>query len=292
MRAYSLTPLGTWIRVTGEDALMFLQGQFSNDLKDGLKNFINTWYTYGLWLDHKGKILADSTILKGKTTGEFWIHSTEGRAQDLIARLERFIIADDVILEDKTDEYMSFTLIGKDLYNILNDNILSNSYSFKGRRSIEDSFEIIALKEQSHFILEVIKVCSQLSANDLEKLRIEAGFASVPRDVGANDLPHELGLNSEGLSVTKGCYVGQEVMARVTSRGKLRRKLVRVVGSGDLPHLPVAIWDNGIQVGEMRSAVKNGDGFIGLAVIAKGPLEKTSQFSLTQSGAPTVHLRP
>ena len=291
MRAYSLTPLGTWIRVTGEDALSFLQGQFSNDLKDGLKNTINTWYSYGLWLDHKGKILADSTILKGKNPAEFWIHSTEGKAQALIARLEGFIIADDVVLEDKTSDYASFTLIGKETCKLLNDNILSDSYIFKGRRSGEDSFEVVAPVANKSPIVDALKECNQLLDNDLEKLRIEAGIASVPRDVGSNDLPQELGLSTEGVSVTKGCYVGQEVMARVTSRGRLRRKLVRVVGAGDLPQLPAPIWDNENHVGEVRSAVKDESGFVGLAVIAMSALEKTSQFSLAQSGAATVSVR-
>jgi len=55
--------------------------------------------------------------------------------------------------------------------------------------------------------------------------------------------------------------------------------------------LPAPIWDNENHVGEVRSAVKDESGFVGLAVIAMSALEKTSQFSLAQSGAATVSVR-
>ena len=59
------------LRVTGEDAANFLQGQFTNDLR----GLTTGGAVYGLWLNQKGKVLADSFVIAGASAGEFWIVS-------------------------------------------------------------------------------------------------------------------------------------------------------------------------------------------------------------------------
>src|SRR5471030_3245677 len=68
-----------WLRVSGPDAGVFLQGQFTNDL-GALKT---SPAVYGLWLNQKGRVLADSFVLRGNTTEEFWVGSYFGRRTEI-----------------------------------------------------------------------------------------------------------------------------------------------------------------------------------------------------------------
>jgi folate-binding protein YgfZ len=281
MIAYAKTPPSAWIQVTGNDAPNFLQGQFSNDLEKGFNKFINNWYSYGLWLDHKGKILADSTIVKGINSTEFWIHSSYCKADDICTRLEGFIIADDVVLDNQTNAWSAITLIGQKSRKLLENSNLDGIYAFNGRRGSEESFELIYLRSAEAQIQEIIKNCDSMSLEDLEHLRIKAGVVRIPQDAGSTDLPQEVALQKDAVSVTKGCYVGQEVMARLANRGRIRRKLVQVRGTGQLPNIPCAVWDSENKVGELRSAVVSDGGFIGLALMSVSSVEATSAFSLT-----------
>jgi tRNA-modifying protein YgfZ len=112
---------------------------------------------------------------------------------------------------------------------------------------------------------------ADVSAEELERVRIAAGIPRVPQDIGMGDLPNEGGLDVVGISYTKGCYLGQEVMARLKAMGTVRRRLVRVRGAGrGVPAVPCALLQGEKRVGELRSAVSDGEGgFIGLAMVTK-----------------------
>src|SRR3954468_18308417 len=98
--------LGAVIRVAGEDAFMFLQGQFTNELRQA-----NGGVVYGLWLDQKGKVLADSYVLR-IWENEFLVASEYSSADVIRQRLESYIVADDVALTDETVGTAGLTLIG------------------------------------------------------------------------------------------------------------------------------------------------------------------------------------
>ena len=94
--------------MSGEDASAFLQGQFTNDLRDlEAKGAV-----YGLWLNHKGRVIADSFVHR-TATGDYWIGSYFSAADVIRKRLEAFVIADDVVIEDVTDQWRGITLIGE-----------------------------------------------------------------------------------------------------------------------------------------------------------------------------------
>src|SRR5690349_21801352 len=98
---------GAWLRLTGGDAENFLQGQFTNDLRDPAAGAA----VYGLWLNVKGKVVADSFVVRG-AAGEFWVGSYFSSAAAIRERLESFIIADDVVVEDATAGWSGFALLG------------------------------------------------------------------------------------------------------------------------------------------------------------------------------------
>jgi folate-binding Fe-S cluster repair protein YgfZ len=103
-------------------------------------------------------------------------------------------------------------------------------------------------------------------------------------------LPHEGGLEADALSFTKGCYLGQEVMARLNTMGQVRRRLVRVaIADGTLPILPAPIFLAGRQVGELRSAAPDGaGGFIGLAMVSLLHVTADAELAFTAEGPPTI----
>jgi folate-binding protein YgfZ len=115
---------------------------------------------------------------------------------------------------------------------------------------------------------------------------------AVPIDIGPADLPQEAGLDAEAISFTKGCYLGQEVMARLQSMGQVRRRLVRVLGSGSPPPaLPVPVFAAARQVGELRSAVTDGgEGWVGLALVSRLQVAPEAGLAWTAEGAPAMRV--
>ncbi|NBV49572.1 MAG: folate-binding protein YgfZ, partial [Verrucomicrobia bacterium] len=118
------------------------------------------------------------------------------------------------------------------------------------------------------------------SREELEALRLRAGVPAVPADCGANEFPQECGLEA-WVSYTKGCYLGQEVMARIQSMGSLRRILRRVSGSvtvGQELKTP-----EGKTAGVVRSAA----GDVGLALVSVD-LPEGAELGGVRLGAPAV----
>lgn len=260
------------LRVTGEDALSFLQGQFTQELRSETEGLA----AYGLWLNQKGKVLADSFVLR-EAADRVWIISFSSASAVICERLEAYVIADDVVIEDVTAEWAGITVGGSEAEAWLVREaggvpaagrfIKANGggWVFRGRRGVE-SFEWV---RPAGAVMPPGLV--QVSAEESERVRITAGIPRVPQDIGPGDLPNEGGLDEAGISYTKGCYLGQEVMARLKAMGTVRRRLVRVRGAGrGVPAVPCALLQGEKRVGELRSAAADGaGGFIGLAMVTK-----------------------
>jgi tRNA-modifying protein YgfZ len=272
LRVASFQPVAV-LEVSGEDAFSFLQGQFTQDLKGPERG---AW-RYGLWLNQKGKVVADSFVFR-LTERVFRVVSYESPAAVIRERLEAYIIADDVTIEDQTAHWTGFTIFGPSVREWWSAQgvAFSPGQSFgewqeglvwPGRRAGGAGWDWLV---PSFKAASVAWSAESLAAPDeMERLRIQAGVPSVPRDVGPADLPNEAGLEREAISYTKGCYLGQEVMARLKTMGRVRRRLVRVRGEGVLPPaLPLPVFWGDKRVGEIRSSAAAGDGWVGLAMLS------------------------
>jgi len=276
-----------WLRVEGPDALSFLQGQFSNDLR-GLEarsvaddecageggtrraRLPLSESVYGLWLDRKGRILGDGFVLRA---GEerFFVYSYETESAVLRAHLESFIIADEVEVFDETSGVCGLTLFledGTDAPLDLGEAILA----FEGRRGAR-AIEWIGSAAARVQLMEQLNPKAELSAAEMERRRILSKIPAVPRDLGSRDLPQEGGAEFEraAVSYTKGCYLGQEVMSRLHTIGRVRRCLVLVWAEGAVPtELPTSLYLGEKRVGELRSAAaaETPGGFIGLVLVS------------------------
>ena len=255
-----------WLRVTGDDAASFLQGQFTNDLRLLEKSAA----VYGLWLTVKGKVLADSFVLRGGDPHEFWIGSYYSPSATIRERLESHVIADDVMIEDLTSQWGGIAFFGSESGGALAWPPATGRFVFRGRRDRSATMEWIYPLAEGEPAEAHAPNATVLNDEEVARRRIAAGIPAIPIDVGPTDLPNEAGLEADAISYVKGCYLGQEVMARLKSLGQVRRRLWRVHGDGmPPPSLPVPVFAMARQVGELRSAVSDGQGhWIGLAMVS------------------------
>lgn len=289
--------LGTLFRVTGEDAFTFLQGQFTNELRQPPGRAI-----YGLWLNQKGKVLADSQVLR-ISENEFLIWSEFSPAAIIRQRLEDYIVADDVVLADETATTHALTLWGtggkEAISRLLGEAPVRGQFvrardlvAFCGRRLPADSWEIFGPEKK------VAEFHGQLLAGgavetrpaEMEYGRIRAGIPSVPADIGPGDLPNEGGLEEQAISYTKGCYLGQEVMARLKNLGQVRRRLQVVRGRGVPPVPGSALYQGDKKVGEVRTVAAQAGEYVALAMVSLVNLAPAAGLSLEPSGPAVMTL--
>jgi hypothetical protein len=271
------------LRVSGEDSLTFLQGQFTNDLHE----MGNGRTAYGLWLNQKGKVLADSFVRK-ISDRESWIVSYFSPAAVIRERLEAYIVADDVVVEDMTESMMGLTVFvavaAADL------GLGDSGWDFRGRRTRDAHTEIIFSAKAESEVSAKLAGGTLVSAGRMEWQRIAAGIPAVPADIGPTDLPNEGGLEADAISYTKGCYLGQEVMARLKSMGQVRRRLIRVRGAGEPPARAAALFQAARKVGEMRSAAREGADWIGFAMVSLPQLRREQGLAAAPGGPATISL--
>ncbi len=281
--------------MAGEDALTFLQGQFTQELRPAAAPPV----AYGLWLNQKGKVLADSFVLR-ETPELLWVISFTASAAVIVERLEAYIIADDVVITDETAAWLGLAVGGSGAEAWISAAAggvpaggefirAGGGWVFCGRRDTGPTFEWL---RPAGAPVPALGGLAELTAEGLERLRIAAGIPQVPRDIGPGELPNEGGLDAVAVSYTKGCYLGQEVMARLKAMGTVRRRLVRVRAAGHAPPaVPTALLQGEKRVGELRSAVADGrGGFIGLALLTKLGLDPALPLAPEPGGAGFIEL--
>jgi tRNA-modifying protein YgfZ len=266
------------LEAAGEDTFSFLQGQLSNDLKPRGPGKV----TYGLWLSAKGKVDGDSFLIE-RADGSFLIVSPDCPADALRTRLEAFIIADDVVLTDVTQRWSGIAVWGERAAE--SAAILGVPVPEGREATIGNGVVGIASHRWGHGTIEwLFETGGDAAAEASNKLagagfalltdstagqdRILGGGVAVPAELGPGDLPQEAGVEEIAVSFTKGCYIGQEVMARLKSMGRVRRGLIRVRGDGPPAAVPADLFANGRKVGELRSAAPlDTGGFVGRAMV-------------------------
>ena len=265
---YQFIPAAHFI-VTGEDAADLLQSQFTNELRP----FKEGQATYGLWLDVKGKVIADSVVLC-EGAEQFRIISDRCVGELISAHMGQHIIADDVHIEH-VESGFGFELSTQAVEALGLDCPKSGRFiRFKEGilYSVKDTtYNIVAYtKSAAKLASEKLKDFGfiELSKSDYGLARISRCLPSVPEEIGATDLPGEGGLERDAISFTKGCYLGQEVVARMHNVGKAQRGLFVVHGEGAIPDLPLVLMNCELKrVGELRTAYLDGETWQGVAIL-------------------------
>jgi folate-binding protein YgfZ len=226
--------------VTGPEAVEYLQGQLTNDIEalepgDGC---------YAALLDRKGHMQADMRVLRWPGEAPILWIDTEPEAAAVVHRhLETYKIGRDVSVEDAGAERAIISLIGPATGAVAATPSLPpyacEATTIFGIECLaagsEEGIDLIsAAADRDPLRAALLKAgAAEVDAAAAEILRVEAGRPRYGADVDEDRLILEAGMD-DAVSMTKGCYLGQEVVARATARGHINRKLVglRVEGAG------------------------------------------------------------
>ncbi len=207
--------------VAGDEAADFLQGQVSNDV-EGLAPGQGCYATL---LNHKGKIRADLRILR--TAGGFLLDTEPIAHRVLEHMLQTYSLGRQVTFRDLAGERTLLSLVGPAARDRLDVAPPQEEHAnVEGELGIYVSTDlgvdvICADPDQARAELGV----EELSEETAECLRIEAGRPRLGFDMDGDTIPQEADLNDRAVDFEKGCYVGQETVARLYYKGKPNRHL-------------------------------------------------------------------
>lgn len=250
----------------GPDAVRYLNGQLTQDVR--------------LVSDGKRALPSCVTDAKGKLQFRVWITSNDGalivegsagRLEEMEARLTRYLIADDVEVSDLTGKWSIVHFTG--LLETVPEGVLvssSNRYGVPGTDWwIPGDLEVSFPDETS-----------LLEGDSLEAFRIAQSVPVWGNELTEGILPPEAGLDATDISYQKGCYIGQEVISRIKSAGKVNRKLVHLTFDATLPVDQLLLVDaNGDPAGEITS----------ISPLPEGPLRHALAY--VKRGVEAIRLR-
>src|SRR6266571_1785744 len=217
----------TKLRLTGNDRLRFLNGQITNDARKVTESAA----IEACVLNAKGKLNAD--IFLSSASDCFWVDADPDLQKALLARIERYIIADDVQIDDVTDRFSIFHVLSRAAPDVADcQRILST------RRFAETGWDIWADSAfhdtVSQQLSSVLRFFDGASA---EILRIEHGIPRWGRELTEEIIPVEANLEEHTIDYEKGCYIGQEVISRIKMSGQTNKRLCGLVSLDDVPLL-------------------------------------------------------
>ena len=232
------------LRVSGEDAKAYLQGQCTADLRQGSSH-------HALWLNRKGRVLAYTLILPQEDNT--WLLVGPGvSAEELEKIVAANLIADDVTIVNESSHWQTGVLWGEGVaVTGAWISIPTAAYGVKAWNVLAPAGAVMGWQ--------------LAAAAELDAVRIAQGVPSVPTDCGPNEFPQECGLDG-WVSYTKGCYLGQEVMARIQSMGALRRVL-RCVESTSR-NLSLGLELRSADGAKVLGTIKSASGRAGLALVS------------------------
>ncbi len=250
------------IRVTGRDRTRLLHAITTNhiqQLKPGQG-------CYAFFLNAQGRILGDVNLL---CLADAFLLDTEPETRlSTYEHIAKYIIADDVTLEDATEETAALGVEGPESGEILRALAMPQpeapySYERSGERMIArlsatgaPGFRIFAPREEMPQLVEQLESAGAVSAapDEIRAVRLELGTPRYGEDICDKYLPQETQL-LHAVHFDKGCYLGQEIVERVRSRGSVHRFLVRLeIDSSNPPEADAQILADGKARGEVTSA--------------------------------------
>jgi tRNA-modifying protein YgfZ len=261
--------------ISGPEAAKYLQGQLTNDTEalepgDG---------AYAALLDRKGHIQGDMRVLRPGEEPDLWL-DTEPEAIEAVRRhLQMYKIGREVEVSDVSAERAILSLIGPRAVEIAGSAALPENaceeVTVGGARCLAvgtaSGIDLIVPADERARAQETLLGAGavEVTPEAAEILRIEAGRPRFGAEMGTETMPAEAGIVEQAVSFTKGCYIGQETVARLHYKGKPNRHLRGLKLSAPAqPGEPLRLSDK--EVGTLDSAaVSPALGPIGLAILRR-----------------------
>jgi folate-binding protein YgfZ len=213
------------LRITGADASRFLNGQITNDLRKTTA----TSAIQASILNAKGKLSAH-VFVSMDTGGAFLLDADSELREELPARLERYIIADDVQVEDVTDQFSILHFLGE------MPAVATSARTLSSERFGSPGWDLWCTQapesELRGMFSERYGFCDDTCA---ETFRIERGIPRWGRELTNEIIPVEANLEASSIDYEKGCYIGQEVISRMKMSGQTNKRLCGLVSLSGAP---------------------------------------------------------
>jgi aminomethyltransferase len=283
------------IMLTGADRTRWLNGMVTNNIKDLPQNRGN----YSFVLSPQGRILGD---LYAYNRSDYILIDTErSQIETLLKLFDHYIIMDDVEVSDQSSAITAIGIQGPQAIEVLKKagidvpeleamqlaDLTWNGLGISLTRMASEeflTFEIWVSSVNSPAIWKALVQAGAVPAGSeaLEKFRVMIGFPKYGTDIRERDLPQETE-QTHALNFTKGCYVGQEIVERIRSRGNVHRTFHGFVLSGDAPSLGTKLQADGKDVGEITSVDRipssDGDHTVALGYIRREALARGTKIT-------------
>ena len=219
------------LRAVGPDALDFLQGQLTNDVEALAAGS----GCYAALLDRKGHMQSDMRVLR-LDAGEVWLDTEAAGMAAVLRHLDTYRIGREVELVDETGERAILSVIGPGAGDATGASPLGPEHA---QRPVELAgheclavatdlgIDLICAADAAGAVTDAVVAggAGTVSEDAAEILRVESGRPRFGHEMSAETIPQEAGINERAVSFTKGCYIGQETVARLHYRGKPNRHL-------------------------------------------------------------------
>jgi len=254
------------IRLTGSDRVRWLNGMITNNVRD----LPVGQGVYAFLLNPQGHILGDLTTYN---RGEHLLVDTDRSQLDkILATFDHYIIMDDVEVANVSDQLSAIGLAGPNAESVLRKagledpqlqplQIADLSWQqtkvtiVRGEHDAFPSYEIWVAPEHAASLREELQRSGAMAVGPeaLEIYRIVLGIPVYGKDIHERDLPQETE-QQRALNFNKGCYVGQEIVERIRSRGAVHRKFTGFTVTGPAPAPGTKIQVQAKDVGEITSS--------------------------------------
>ncbi|HEY7000934.1 MAG TPA: hypothetical protein VH330_04255 [Candidatus Udaeobacter sp.] len=214
-------------RISGTDRLRFLNGQITNDLRKASEASA----IEACILNAKGKI--DAHIFLSVLGDSFFVDAEPDLRETLKARLERYVIADDVQIEDVTDQFSLFHVLSQQSPTTDHGRIVLV------HRLAEPGWDVWGdAAQHAASLRELSSRWALCDSGVAEIMRIEQGIPRWGHELTNEIIPIEANLEQRAIDYQKGCYIGQEVISRMKMSGQTNKQLCGLVSSDKIPLQP------------------------------------------------------
>ncbi len=261
----------TAIGVSGKDRAAYLQGLLTNDVQ-ALEAGTGC---YSAWLTPQGRMLTDLHIFESGDMILLDVPVADGAAT--LQRLDQFLFSEDVQFADLSESLTSVWVHGPEagalLGQLLTVDGLNQWAEYQNARAEFSGSPVVVARvsqlgvpgfcvyveaSRAEDLKQALQAAGATHADPaaIETARIEAGYPLFGVDMTEDTIPLEAGIEGRAISLSKGCYVGQEVIIRVLHRGQGRvaRKLIALRLDADPPSRGAKIWSGDREIGFVTSA--------------------------------------
>lgn len=285
------------IRISGEDAESFLQGQLTNDARE----ITNEHSNLAGWCSAKGRMFANFRCFR--RSDDYFLQTPLENIPSVLQRLGMFVLRAKVTLSDASDELVRIGLTGscteallqpffEDLPEQPNDVQQHHALTLIRLPGVKPRYELIGPATLLQEIWQTAEGQAQTANRDFWALQeIRAGIPTIYQETKEAFVPQMTNMQLiDGVSFTKGCYIGQEVVARMQYLGKLKRRMYLAHVDTTKPPQPgdelyAKQSTSGQGTGKVVEAQASGDGYDLLAVIEIASAEG-DQVLLGEQGPP------